>query len=113
MGTKQMLEWSAAFAERHADQGDSVLILDRLGCHRNRQVLKTLEDGHLHRFLLPPQAAKLVSPCDNSFFASLKARLREMDTSTPEAKEAAFKQVCVEYDPEMVRHYFSHCDWNF
>jgi hypothetical protein len=103
MGSKQMLEWSAGFAERHRDQGDSLLVLDRFGCHRNRQVLKQLEEGHIHPFLLPAQKAKLVSSCDNSFFASIKARLRAMDTSTPQAKEVAlFQPVWMERLKRMV-----------
>jgi hypothetical protein len=56
MKTKQMLEWSAGFVARHRDQGDSVLILDRLGCHRNRMVLQQLESEHVRPFLLPAQA---------------------------------------------------------
>jgi predicted kinase len=38
----------------------------------------------------------------------MKVRLRERDTSTAEAKEVAFTQVWMEYDPEVIRHYFSH-----
>jgi hypothetical protein len=60
-------------------------------------------------FLLSPQAVKLIFPCENSFFASLKARLRTMNTSTVENKRAAFLHLCEEYNPEMVKHYFTHC----
>jgi hypothetical protein len=63
-----------------------VLTLYQLGCHRNRMVLHQWESDHVHPFLLPTQVSKITSPCDHSFFASLKARLREVDTSTPEAK---------------------------
>jgi hypothetical protein len=81
-------------------------------CHHNRMVLRQWESEYVHPVLFPPQASKKISPCDNLVCASLKARLREMDPSTSEAKEA-FHQICSEYDPEMVQHYFSHCGWTF
>jgi hypothetical protein len=65
----------------------------------------------MNPFLLPPQAAKLTSACDNRFFASLKARLRAMNTSTVEDMRAAFLHLCEEYNPEMVKHDFAHCGW--
>ena len=113
MGTDQMLEWSKGFVERREPEGESVLLLDHLGCHRNKKVLQTLEDGGVHTFLIPPQASKLISPCDNTFFASLKARLRQMNTATSEDKEAAFTMLCADYDLEIVRRYFTHCGWSF
>jgi hypothetical protein len=85
--------------------------MDRLGCHRNREVLAQLLEGKMESFLLPPHAAKLIFPCDNSFFASLKAQLRTMNTSTVAHKRAAFLHLCEEYNPEMMKHYFPHCGW--
>lgn len=35
MGSEQMLKWSEGFVARHGDEGESVLIMDRLGAHRN------------------------------------------------------------------------------
>jgi hypothetical protein len=61
-------------------------------------------------FLLPPHAAKLISPCDNSFFTSLRAPLRTANTSMVEDKRA-FLHLCEEYNPEMVKHYFVYCGW--
>jgi hypothetical protein len=113
MGTEQMLEWSRGFVERHAPEGESVLLLDRLGAHRNKKVLDTLEAGHVHPFLIPPQASKIISPCDNSFFSSMKARMRGQPTDTTEQKQEAFTRLCAEYDPEEVRRYFHHCGWSF
>jgi transposase len=80
MGTQEMLEWSKGFAERHQADGESVLILDRLGSHRNKQVHGVLEEGGVKTFLLPPQASKLISPCENTFFSSFKARMRRTGT---------------------------------
>jgi hypothetical protein len=104
-----MNNWTQCLLERHREDGPSVLIMDRLGCHQNREVLAQLRDGEMELFLLPPQAAMLIFPCDNSFFASLKAQLRTMNTSTAEDKRAAFLHLCEEYNPEMVKHYFAHC----
>jgi hypothetical protein len=42
----------------------------------------------------------------------VKARLRTMETSATGVEEAAFLQVCQEYDPETVTAYFTHCGWN-
>jgi hypothetical protein len=82
-------------------------------CHYNRMMLRQWESEYVHPVLFPLQASKKISPCNNLVCASLKARLRKMDPSTPEAKEAAFHQICSEYDPETVQHYFSHCGWTF
>jgi hypothetical protein len=64
-------------------------------------------------FLPPPQVSKLISPCDNSFLASGKARLQGLDTATTEVKEATFLRICEGYDAEVVRHSFAHCGWEF
>jgi hypothetical protein len=113
MGTEQMKEWTEGFIARSGNGTESVLMMDRLQAHRNPGVLGSLRQAHIEPFLLPPQTAKLISPCDNSFFASFKARLRTMDTSTTEAKKAAFNEICREYDPEEVKRYFRHCGWEF
>jgi hypothetical protein len=106
-----MKQWTQGFVERHKEDGASVLMLDRLWCDGNREVLRTLEEANIHLFLMPPQTAKLISPCDNSFFASLKARLGKLDMSTTEAKKAAFLQLCDQYNTDVVLHYFAHCGW--
>jgi hypothetical protein len=71
-----------------------------------------LREAHIEPFLLPPKSAKLISPCDNSFFSSLKAWMRTMDALRAATKEAAFLQVCQEYNPETVKAYFAHCGWD-
>jgi hypothetical protein len=76
--------------------------MDHLGCHCNRTILRQLQEGHVETISLPPHGLKLISPCHNSFFASLKARLRGSDTSTTKDKEDTFLRICEEYDPEVV-----------
>jgi hypothetical protein len=71
-----------------------------------------LREARIEPFLLSAQSAELISPCDNSFFLSLKAQMRIMDTSTTAAKEVEFLHVCQEYDPETVKAYFSNCGWD-
>jgi hypothetical protein len=44
-GTEQMLDWSKGFLECHRSDGNSVLMLDRHGAHRNKKVIETLEAG--------------------------------------------------------------------
>jgi hypothetical protein len=95
-----MLDWSEEF-------------VGRVGSDRNKQVMAQLERGNMHVSLLPPQASKYVSPCDNSFFAALKVRLGHMDTSTTIAEKAALQEVCRDYPSEMVVGFFRHCGWEF
>jgi hypothetical protein len=38
--------------------------------------------------------------------------MRTIDTLRTFAKDAAFLQVCQEYDPEIVKAYFAHCGWD-
>jgi hypothetical protein len=70
MDTKQITQWAQGFAERHSQEGESVFLMDRLECHRNREVQERLKESHIELFLPPPQSAKLISSCDNSFFSS-------------------------------------------
>jgi hypothetical protein len=107
-----MVDWRRYFLDRHRDDGPSVLVMDRVGCYSNPTVLRQLQETHIKPCLLPPQASKLISPCDTSFLASLKARLRGLDTSTTEAKEAAFLRICGEYDPEVMHMTLSTGDAN-
>jgi hypothetical protein len=88
-------------------------MLDRLGAHRNKEVIETLEAGGVHPFLIPPQASTLISPCDSSSFASMKARLLRMNTETTADKEAAFQTVYADYPREIIQHCFHHCGWEF
>jgi hypothetical protein len=62
MGTPQMKSWTQCFLGRHREDEPSVLIMDRLECHQNREVLAQLQAGKIESFLLPPQAAKLIPP---------------------------------------------------
>jgi hypothetical protein len=42
MGTTQMVDWTRQFLDRQRDDGPSVLTMHRLGCRRNRTILKQL-----------------------------------------------------------------------
>jgi hypothetical protein len=59
--------------------------------------------------IAPATGGEAYFPRDSSFFASLKAQLRTMNTSMAEDKRAAFLHLCEEYNPEMVKHYFADC----
>jgi hypothetical protein len=76
-------------------------------------VIAILETGGVHLFFIPPQASKSISPCDNSFLSSMKARMRNMSTGMTKEKKAAFEMLCSEYPQEMVRNYFHQCGWHF
>jgi hypothetical protein len=112
VGIKQMKEWAVGFCERH-QQRPAVVIMDALAAHKNKDVQSILESQQIKSFVMPPQTAKLISPCDNSFFHSLKSRLAVMDTSTRDIKERAFMQICHDYPEVMIINYFRHCGWIF
>ena len=115
MGSAQMLQWSQEFTARHAT-GElgfkAVLILDGLQAHKNPASLRILAESGYKTFFMPPQAARLLSPCDNSFFSSMKARMKHMDLSTKEMKRAAFEEVCRTYPPDLIISYFRHCGYD-
>ena len=114
VGTLQMLEWSEGFCARHGSpEQRSILIMDRLAAHRGSDVANILRRNNIEPFFMPPQTARFLSPCDNSFFASIKARLKWMNTSTTSLKKSAFIELCRVYPRDIVRKYFTHCGWNF
>jgi hypothetical protein len=80
--------------------------------HRNKQVHGVLQEGGVKTLLLPPQASKPISPCDNTFFSSFKARMRRTGTSTTEEKRHTFQSVCDGYTRDEVKAHFAHCGWD-
>ena len=87
MGLDQMKKWSEEFEEKFGHPEKTVLIMDRLKSHTNKEIQSVLEKKDVKCFFLPPQGAKFASVCDNPFFAVLKSRLQKMDTSTTDKKE--------------------------
>lgn len=114
MGMVQMRRWVKEFGTTHYNEKGSVLLMDRLKAHENKQVIQELEDTYKFKvFLFPPQGARYASVCDNSFFHSLKARMRKMDTSTSVKKEEAFRIICQEFEPSIIKEFWSHCGWKW
>jgi hypothetical protein len=107
VGVNQMKECAESFCERH-QQGLVVLIMNAVAAHKNKEVGSILESQQIKSFIMPPQTSKQISPCDNSFFHSLKSRLATMDTSTRELKELAFMKICHEYPEAMIINYFRY-----
>ena len=112
VGTKQMNDWADGFCRRHGSPDKSVLILDRLAAHRGADARTKLEGSNITPFFMPSQAARIISPCDNSFFSSMKARLACMNTSTRDMKRRAFLQLYQDYPREIVRKYFTQLGWD-
>ena len=76
-GTKGMIliemhKWNKEFI-KWAEKGD-VLIMDNLGSHRNKEVVKELEDHGIIVLFFPPRCADVLSVLDNCFFATYKRR---------------------------------------
>jgi hypothetical protein len=112
VGLQQMETWAEVFGTARG-VNESILLLDRLQAHKNPRIHQILQTHHVKPFLFPGQASKFISPCDNSFFSSMKARIRRMDTSTTEKKRVAFITLCNQFDPLIVQHFWSHCGWTF
>ena len=112
MGKDQMMQRAQGFGLRPgAANQRSVLILDGLGAHKGSQVKEILNAYNIEVFITPPQAAKFLSPCDNTFFSSMKARMARLDTSTREKKIAVFRPVCAEFPPSMILNFYRRCGW--
>jgi hypothetical protein len=78
-----------------------------------KDIPKIFQHGGHKTFLFPPQAAKHISVLDNPLFAVLKQRIKKLDTNTQQAKQDAFEQVCLEFDPESVKRFWTHCGGSF
>ena len=113
MNTEIMKNWAKLFRDNFKEQGELVLIFDNLRAHLNVDVRNLFTELNITTFTLPPQSAKYCSVCDNSFFASLKARMRKMNTETTERKELVFKEICMNYPKELILNYWHHCGWTF
>ena len=113
MGMEQMDHWVSHFGTNH-QAPHSVLLMDRLKCHTNKNIVNRLEsEFNVKVFHFPPQGAKLASVCDNSFFSVLKSRMAKRDTSTSEKKEAVFKELCSNFEAPIIQNFWRHCGWNW
>jgi hypothetical protein len=97
-----MLSWIPVFAN-DVGSGPSVMIFDRLATHLNAQVQETFENYGFTLFKLPPQSGKILSPCNNKFFVTVKAQMIGMETETSEMKQKAFFEVCDNIDASLVQ----------
>jgi transposase len=104
--------WVQEF-QNHIGPGPAVLILDQLSIHKNRIIMNHMTDADIKVFLMPGQTGKLLSPCDNFFFASLKREMNKHDCSNSMLKEAAFNEICIDFSPEKVINCWNHCGWEY
>jgi transposase len=102
--------WARDF-QLHIGDGPAILLLDRLSSHVNHKIIEMLNGFGITVFLLPPQSGKSLSPCDNFFFASLKAAMRKHDCSTTSLKEIVFHQCCYGLSPETVVSCWVESGW--
>ena len=87
----------------------TVIMIDRLRSHTNKDIQNILESHNVKCFHLHPQGEKLGSVCDNSFFIVLKSRMQKINTLIAEKKREAFFQLCNEFPQEMVKKFYRHC----
>ena len=114
MGLSQMEEWVTHFGSTHGGSQKGVLLMDRLRSHTNQKIVQRLEnDYNMKVFHFPPQGANYASVCDNSFFSTLKNRMAKKDTSTSENKELVFRDICTNFEPQIIQNYWRHYGWNW
>lgn len=54
----------------------TILVSDGLGAHKQEHIRERFKDHDVIYYTMPPARAPKLSPLDNSFFATLKAKLR-------------------------------------
>lgn len=113
MNIELMKEFANKFGETFANGNQIVLMFDNLKSHLNPDVQRVFLSHNIKTFPIPPHSAKFISVCDNSFFHSLKERLRKEDTTTSQNKEASFHKICKEYPANLIMNFWKHCGWNF
>jgi hypothetical protein len=75
MNIEIMHEW-CDWAKCYIPKG-SVLLMDRLSSHINKQILDELKKNGITVLLLPPKGSLLLSPLNNGFFVIFKRRLSQ------------------------------------
>jgi hypothetical protein len=105
-----MQEWIEQF-HLFIEDGPAVLLLDQLAVHKNINIRERLVGYNITVFLLPSQSGKWIAPCNNFFFASLKAELKKLDCRTSESKAIAFVHYCMTCQREKVINCWNHCGW--
>ena len=113
MNISLMKKFASNFGEKFRNENEIILMMDNLRAHLNSEVQEVFASFRVKTFPIPPHSAKFLSVCDNSFFHSMKERLRKEDTTTVSKKEAAFRRICNEYPPDMIMNYWRHCGWRF
>jgi hypothetical protein len=112
MNLQLMGMWIEQFKNSIGDD-PAVLIFDRLAIHMNRDICRLMESLCIKTFLMPPQSGKMIAPCDNFFFATLKNMMAKVDCSTTDLKEAAFNHLCINFPPETVLNCWKHSGWRY
>lgn len=102
------LEYIQEFLVPNLPRG-SILMMDNLSVHKTPAVLQSLHHAGIQPIFFPVRSACDLSPCDNSFFHSLKQRLRKMDLSTQDLKFAAIYKAYDSITPKSVRGFFRKC----
>jgi hypothetical protein len=106
-----MNEW-CDWAKRYIPKG-SVLLIDRISSHTNKQILDELKKNGITVLLLPPKGSLLLSPLDNGFFGIFKRKLsQEMDLhpvsfGSPHFKAAIRAYNCIPRNA--VVEFFKNC----
>jgi hypothetical protein len=111
MGTAQMEAFTDSF--NNDAPTAKLLIMDGLSAHKNKGVAKKFDDAGVGHKIMPPQTAKLISPLDNPYFATFKAKLRKENISTASKKKAAVIRVTNQLQGNFVASCWEHSGWRF
>jgi hypothetical protein len=89
------------------------LILDKATCHSKSQLLEAFHDNGCQSLVdiwsMPTQAAKRMSPLDNSLFHEWKERVRNRHPITSKNIEQLMSDEWNNIPPQHLSHYYQHC----
>lgn len=76
MSIQIMKKWIEEYFIPNSQKND-LLLMDNLKAHTNREIVALIERSERCVLFFPKYQAKYLSPCDNSFFHSMKVRWRD------------------------------------
>ncbi len=108
MTLEKMNEWVDQFIQ-YASPED-ILIMDNLSCHKNKAIVKRLEDRLIKVIYTPPSLACKVSPLDNSLFSQMKAILRQKKSfKNFKQKKKGVERALKKISNQQIWNYWKNC----
>jgi hypothetical protein len=95
------------------DRYPMYLVLDRATCHNEAKILEAFHDNGCQELVavwkMPTQAAKRMSPLDNSLFHDWKQRVRNRGPIHESNLEQLMADEWNNLPPRLVRSHYQHC----